>query len=119
MVDAAVPVREEEVIEAMRLCYERMKVVVEPSAGVGLAAVLSKEFSLDGPHSKDTEVEMEAEGAGNSAADSTSENGIQNEPENAQPPLHVGVILCGGNIDLTDFFNTLKPPSVDATGVEK
>ena len=54
------------------------------SAGVGLAAILSD-------HYKPPEVGV---GAG------------ANKP--TLPPLHIGVILCGGNIDLTDFFDTLR-----------
>jgi threonine dehydratase len=30
LVDTAVPVTDGEVVDAMRLCYERLKVVVEP-----------------------------------------------------------------------------------------
>ena len=33
-----------EIIEAMRLCYEILKVAVEPSGAIGLAAVLSDSF---------------------------------------------------------------------------
>lgn len=33
-----------EIIEAMRLCYEILKVAVEPSGAIGLAAVLSDNF---------------------------------------------------------------------------
>jgi threonine dehydratase len=43
-VEAVVTVSEEQIRAAMRLIWERMKVVVEPSAAVGLAAVLSEEF---------------------------------------------------------------------------
>lgn len=42
LVDAVVTVTEEEIVRAMRLCFERVKVVVEPSGAVGLAAVLSE-----------------------------------------------------------------------------
>jgi len=34
-------VSEEEIVAAMRLCFERMNVDVEPSGAVGLAAALS------------------------------------------------------------------------------
>lgn len=33
-----------DIVEAMRLCYEILKVAVEPSGAIGLAAVLSKSF---------------------------------------------------------------------------
>ncbi|MEC9073262.1 MAG: pyridoxal-phosphate dependent enzyme, partial [Myxococcota bacterium] len=49
VVERVVVVEDEEIIAAMRLIWERMKLVVEPSAAVGLAAVLSEEGrSLDG-----------------------------------------------------------------------
>ena len=35
---------DKEIIEAMRLCYEILKVAVEPSGAIGLAAVLSNNF---------------------------------------------------------------------------
>ena len=38
-------VSEEEIVAAMRLVYERMKVVVEPSGAVGLAAALSPQLA--------------------------------------------------------------------------
>lgn len=42
--DAVITVEEKEIIHAMKLCYEILKVAVEPSAAVGLAAVLSDSF---------------------------------------------------------------------------
>jgi threonine dehydratase/serine racemase len=43
-VERVVTVREEEIIAAMRLAWERAKLLIEPSAAVPLAAVLSEEF---------------------------------------------------------------------------
>ena len=43
-VDQIVTVSEESIIAAMRLVWERMKVVVEPSGAVPIAVVLSEEF---------------------------------------------------------------------------
>ncbi|MCO5613366.1 hypothetical protein L7F22_067642 [Adiantum nelumboides] len=43
-VDEVVTVTEEEIVSAMQMCYEILKVVVEPSGAVGLAAVLSTQF---------------------------------------------------------------------------
>jgi threonine dehydratase/serine racemase len=43
-VERVVTVREEEIVAAMRLLWERAKLVVEPSGAVSLAAVLSEEF---------------------------------------------------------------------------
>ncbi len=40
LVDEVVIVSEQDVVEAMKLCYERLKVVVEPSGAAGVAAVL-------------------------------------------------------------------------------
>ncbi|BBN08632.1 threonine dehydratase [Marchantia polymorpha subsp. ruderalis] len=47
LVEDVITVSESEIVDAMKLCYERLKVVVEPSAVVGLAAVLSKKFQDD------------------------------------------------------------------------
>ena len=44
LVDDVIVVKEEEIVKAMQLIYERMKVVVEPSGAVGLAAVLCEEM---------------------------------------------------------------------------
>lgn len=44
MVDDVITVTEDEIVNAMRMCYECLKVVVEPSGAVGLAAVLSAQF---------------------------------------------------------------------------
>ncbi|MBN2614953.1 MAG: pyridoxal-phosphate dependent enzyme [Bacteroidales bacterium] len=46
-VSAIVTVEEKEIIEAMRFLFERMKIVVEPSAAVTLAAVFSKKVNVD------------------------------------------------------------------------
>jgi threonine dehydratase len=43
-----VPVSEEEIITAMRLLWERMKLVVEPSGAVPLAAILKEKDRLQG-----------------------------------------------------------------------
>lgn len=65
LVDDVIIITEEEVVQAMKLCYERMKVVVEPSGAAGLAAALQ----------------------------------LQHRPEFVGLK-RVGVILCGGNVDL-------------------
>ncbi|KAL8543711.1 hypothetical protein ACS0TY_004324 [Phlomoides rotata] len=44
LVDDIIVVDDKEIIEAMRLCYEILKVAVEPSGAIGLAAVLSSGF---------------------------------------------------------------------------
>eukprot|EP01114_Cavostelium_apophysatum_P014033 TRINITY_DN3530_c0_g1_i2.p1 TRINITY_DN3530_c0_g1~~TRINITY_DN3530_c0_g1_i2.p1 ORF type:complete len:328 (+),score=51.55 TRINITY_DN3530_c0_g1_i2:227-1210(+) len=43
-VDEVFTVTEEEIKAAMRIIWERMKLVIEPSAAVGVAAILSEEF---------------------------------------------------------------------------
>jgi threonine dehydratase len=47
-VDSIVTVGEEEIINAMRLLWERMKIVVEPSGAVSLAALLQIRDQLEG-----------------------------------------------------------------------
>jgi serine racemase len=71
-VDDVVVVSEEEIVQAMQLIYERMKVVVEPSGAVGVAAVLSQAMQDKYP-----------------------------QGEGEEGALHkVGIVLCGGNVDL-------------------
>ena len=70
LVDEVVVVTEEQVAAAMRLCYERLKVVVEPSGAAGLAAALALKSGSGGDRFAGCE--------------------------------RVGVILCGGNVDLDE-----------------
>lgn len=44
LVDDVLTVSEEEIKRATRLVWERMKLLIEPTAGVGVAAVLSEQF---------------------------------------------------------------------------
>lgn len=44
LVDDIILVDEADIIEAMKMCYEILKVAVEPSGAIGLAAVLSDQF---------------------------------------------------------------------------
>ena len=55
----------------MRIIWERLKVVIEPSAAVGLAAILSNNFKLKWL-----------------------------QEENSTLYKKIGVVLCGGNVDL-------------------
>jgi threonine dehydratase len=48
LVDDVVVVSDESLVEAMRFCYERMKVVVEPSGAVGIAAILTGAIQVQG-----------------------------------------------------------------------
>lgn len=72
-VERIVTVDDEQIMLAMRLVWERMKLVIEPSAAVGVAVVLDDAFrALDGIE-------------------------------------RVGVVLCGGNVDL-DALPDFPPP---------
>ncbi|KKL07824.1 hypothetical protein LCGC14_2582140, partial [marine sediment metagenome] len=73
-VDGFVTVSEDEIVDAMKFYWERMKIIVEPSGAVSLAAFL--QYSKDFP--------------GN----------VKNK--------RIGIIISGGNIDLTDFFDTIR-----------
>ncbi|KAF5192798.1 L-threonine dehydratase biosynthetic ilva, partial [Thalictrum thalictroides] len=44
LVDEVIVVEDMEIIQAMKMCYEILKVAVEPSGAIGLAAVLSHSF---------------------------------------------------------------------------
>lgn len=44
LVDGIITVEDKEIVDAMRMCYEILKVAVEPSGAIGLAAVLSDQF---------------------------------------------------------------------------
>ena len=72
-VDDIITVTEEQIIDAMKFYWERMKLVVEPSGAVPLAGLLSGDI--------------------NSSL-------IKNK--------RIGIIISGGNIDLSDFFAVLK-----------
>jgi threonine dehydratase len=48
-VDDVITVTENEIVKAMCLAMERLKVVVEPSGAVGLAAVLAPQFRARHP----------------------------------------------------------------------
>jgi serine racemase len=70
LVDDIITVSEEDILRATKLIWERLKVCIEPSAGVGVAVAMSEEFA------EKYRVEL----------------GIVN----------VGVILCGGNVDIIE-----------------
>lgn len=76
----------------MRLIWERLKVVIEPSAAVGLAAVLSDQFKSKWDNnliSLDDEM-------------NNDNNDNNNQTKSIQK---IGIILCGGNIDLNQVGN--------------
>lgn len=69
MVDGIVTVTDEETVAAMKLVWERMKLVIEASAACTVAAIMKDEFrQLAG-----------------------------------QDVQRVGIILCGGNVDLDNL----------------
>jgi threonine dehydratase len=72
-VDGIITVTEEQIIDAMKFYWERMKLIVEPSGAVALAGLLSG--NIESPL-------------------------IKNK--------RIGIIISGGNIDLSDFFSSLK-----------
>ncbi|MFY9153779.1 MAG: pyridoxal-phosphate dependent enzyme [Prolixibacteraceae bacterium] len=47
-VDQIVTVSEEKIVEAMRMIWERMKIIVEPSSAVPLAAILENKLEVQG-----------------------------------------------------------------------
>ena len=47
-VDEIVTVSEEGIISAMRMIWERMKIIVEPSSAVPLAAIIEKKINVSG-----------------------------------------------------------------------
>lgn len=47
LVDAVVTVSEEAIIEAMRMVWERMKIIIEPSSALPLAAILEKKIQVE------------------------------------------------------------------------
>jgi len=70
MADDIVLVSETDIIRAMKFVWERMKIVIEPSAAVALAPLLNGTVQAKGKR--------------------------------------VGVIISGGNVDLTEFFESLE-----------
>ncbi len=66
LVDEILLATEEEIIAAMRHTFERMKIIIEPSAALPLAILLSGQLDVE--------------------------------------DRKVGVIISGGNVDLSDFF---------------
>ena len=89
-VDDVVTVGEDAIIAAMRLIWERMKLVVEPSAAVPLAALLEGGINL---------AEAPAKGKGEAAA--TGREALPARKLGGQP--RIGIILSGGNVDLDEL----------------
>lgn len=87
LVSGVIVVSEEEIIKAMRLIWERMKLIIEPSAAVGLAAALSSQFTTLQP-------KPDGKFRDNNPA-------VLNMKEYIHKPVkRVAIVLCGGNVDL-------------------
>lgn len=99
LVDGVVTISDSEIVAAMKLLLERMKLVVEPSGAAGLAAVLSKDFAtvLAGARAH---AGARVAGAGDDLGSAHGASHLQ-QPEQ----LNIGIILCGGNLDFKDFWH--------------
>jgi serine racemase len=99
-VDHVVVVTDAEIVAAMRLVFERMKLVVEPSGAAGLAAVLSPGFAQV-VQSVQQQQQQQGSTAAAAAAVGVRGNGA------GGAALNIGIILCGGNLDFESkgFFN--------------
>lgn len=97
LVDQVVVVADAEIVAAMRLVFERMKLVVEPSGAAGLAAVMSPGFAQVVQRVQ----QQQQQGSVSAAAVGVQGNGA------ADAALNIGIILCGGNLDFESkgFFN--------------
>ena len=81
LVDDIITVSEDDILRATKLIWERLKVCIEPSAGVGVAVALGTEFREKYP---------------------AVEAGVKN----------VGVILCGGNVDVVKIAKLMETRGV-------
>lgn len=73
-VEEVLTVQESDIVRYMKLVWERMKICIEPSAAVGVAAVMGERFQA-----------------------------IRNNAVDKAPIQRVGIILCGGNVDLNSL----------------
>ena len=76
-----VEVEEGEIRSALLLVYERAKLAIEPSAAVGVGAALKPAF-------------------GTALRKALGEERVGNGQ-----PVRVGVVLCGGNVDIESYFS--------------
>eukprot|EP00592_Proboscia_alata_P004002 CAMPEP_0194378922 /NCGR_PEP_ID=MMETSP0174-20130528/37190_1 /TAXON_ID=216777 /ORGANISM="Proboscia alata, Strain PI-D3" /LENGTH=401 /DNA_ID=CAMNT_0039161257 /DNA_START=55 /DNA_END=1260 /DNA_ORIENTATION=- len=82
LVDDIITVSEMDTLRCTKLIWERMKVIIEPSAGVGVAVALSQEFADKYPPPSEL----------------NGNTGVRN----------VGVILCGGNVDVVKIAKMMQ-----------
>lgn len=96
LVDSIVTVSEGEITDALKLVYSRLKLAIEPSAAVGVAVALSPRFGEAVRH----HVSVSSDNGGSASV-------VSDAPATAQQllrrPLRVGVVLCGGNVDLAEL----------------
>lgn len=107
--EEVIVVSEEAIAGALRLVYERLKIVIEPSAAVGVAALLSSRFH-----------DLVAASRASPAASSLAAAPAGTAPDAAASPLRldrVGVVLCGGNADFALVAPLLAAAPSAATGV--
>lgn len=90
-VDGILTCGEDDLVTAMRLVAQRMKVVAEPSGACGLACLL-------GPSAGAEIASLAAERHPALRAAIARAQGGEGRP------LRVGVVLCGGNVDMDGWF---------------
>jgi serine racemase len=56
LVDDIIVVDDNAIVDAMKMCYETLKVAVEPSGAIGLAAVLSDEFKQSSAYHESSKI---------------------------------------------------------------
>mmetsp|Transcript_2109 Transcript_2109/g.3866 ORF Transcript_2109/g.3866 Transcript_2109/m.3866 type:complete len:394 (-) Transcript_2109:71-1252(-) len=86
LVDDIITVTEYEILHATKLIWERLKVCIEPSAGVGVAVALGEEFQQN--YCKD--------GGGDDGGG--EKGGVKN----------IGIVLCGGNVDVIKISKLME-----------
>ena len=87
LVDDIFTVTEEEILRATKLVWERLKVCIEPSAGVGVAVAMGQDFQQKYGSSRSSSSTMTNE-----------HGGIRN----------VGIVLCGGNVDILQIASKMQ-----------
>ncbi len=80
LVDSVVLVGDDEIRTAMKLAFERLKIVTEPSGAIGLAALLAGRVDLPP---------------------------VPGGPGRSPRPPRIGVIVSGGNIGLARFLELM------------
>jgi threonine dehydratase len=95
LVDGILTVTDDEIVQAMRFAYERMKLVIEPTGALGLAALLANKVPRLDPLDRPRETgDFAGPGGGptrrGGPAPAYGDSGF----------ARVGVIVSGGNVDL-------------------